>query len=300
MTSRASSEYERRMHAVLEYIDRHLDCTIDLKQLARVAHFSPFHFHRIFSAWSGEAVGVYVRRRRLEIAAVRLRAQPELRILNLALSVGFASAEAFTRAFRGRFGCSPSEWRKRKERLIDSKAGQDRPDSRGQHDGVSQLPPESPMDVQLIDRSPVEVAYLRHKGPYGAPLFRFWQEIVYPWMVANNLLGITRYGVSLDDPTVTQPAACRYDACVEVAKTAALSGRPMRTTLPGGRYAVLRFRGTTDDVELAWQKLLRDWLPSSGLQLDSRPMFEHYPVDARFDPSTGAFECELCAPVTAL
>src|SRR3954466_10641636 len=105
------SEYTRRMHRVLEHIDRHLDQPLDLDALAGVAHFSAFHFHRIFSAWMGETVGEYLRRRRLETAALRLVSQPELPILHVALSVGFGSSEAFARAFKLRFGRTPSSWR---------------------------------------------------------------------------------------------------------------------------------------------------------------------------------------------
>src|SRR5262249_30695343 len=83
------ADYERRMHNVVEYIDRHLDRPLDLPALADVAHFSPFHFHRLFSAWMGERVGDYLRRRRVEIAAVRLSSQPRVAILDVALAVGF-------------------------------------------------------------------------------------------------------------------------------------------------------------------------------------------------------------------
>jgi AraC-like DNA-binding protein len=64
------------MHSVFEYIDRHLDQELDLKALASVAHFSSFHFHRVFFSWTGETLGDYLRRRRLEIAATRLAGQP--------------------------------------------------------------------------------------------------------------------------------------------------------------------------------------------------------------------------------
>jgi AraC family transcriptional regulator len=298
--SRPTTEYDRRMHAVLDYIDRHLDGAIELKQLARVAHFSPFHFHRLFSAWSGEVLGAYLGRRRIEVAAMRLCAQPELPVLQVALSVGFSSAEAFARAFRARFACTPTAWRKRKEGLFNSKADQARREALAD-DGTSRtLRMERPMNVRLVDRDPVEVAYLRHTGAYGAPLSRFWQETVYPWMTANNLIGAPRFGVSLDDPSVTHPQKCRYDACVAVSKETTLAGKPMRKRLPGGRYAVLAFRGSAADIGIAWDHLLRDWLPTSGLQLDSRPFFEHYSPDARFDRNTGQFECELCVPVAPL
>src|SRR5260370_33568700 len=85
------AEYVARMHRVLEYIDRQLDQPLELETLAKVANFSSFHFHRLFTAWFGETLGDYVRRRRLETAALRLGAQPRLPVRQVALSVGLGS-----------------------------------------------------------------------------------------------------------------------------------------------------------------------------------------------------------------
>jgi len=156
------------------------------------------------------------------------------------------------------------------------------------------------MDVRLIDRPDVRVAYLRLTGPYGPAIGRFWQREVAPWMVTDGLMGRPRYGISLDDPSVTDPAQCRYDACVEVDAGYVPSGRAQVTTLPGGRYAATAVRGTGEQVGQAWGRLLGQWLPSSRLQLDSRPCFEYYPADAAYDEASGAFECELCIPVAPL
>ncbi|MBM7060059.1 GNAT family N-acetyltransferase [Pseudomonas sp. UL073] len=159
---------------------------------------------------------------------------------------------------------------------------------------------ETAMNVRLIDRRPTELAYLRHLGAYGEPISRFWQEQVFAWMATNNLLGRARYGISHDDPAITAAAQCRYDACVEVAADEVLTGDALRTTLPGGRYAVLAFSGEARQIGAAWDALLLDWLPSSGLQLDARPCFEHYPTDAACDPQRGLFACEICIPVVPL
>src|SRR5437870_13662819 len=104
-------EYVARMHRVVEHIDRHLDEPLDLDTLAGVANFSSFHFHRLFTAWMGESLGEYLRRRRLEVAALRLVAQPRVPVLQVALAVGFGSSEAFARAFKARFGKTPTSWR---------------------------------------------------------------------------------------------------------------------------------------------------------------------------------------------
>jgi AraC family transcriptional regulator len=59
------------MHRVLEHIDRHLDERLDLEALSRMANFSSFRFHRLFTAWMGETLGEYLHRRRIEAGAMR-------------------------------------------------------------------------------------------------------------------------------------------------------------------------------------------------------------------------------------
>lgn len=286
------------MHSVIEYIDRHLDQNLDLATLADVAHFSAFHFHRLFHALQGEPLGDYVRRRRLETAGLRLRSQSRVPVLEIALGVGFGSAEAFSRAFRARFECSPSEWRKSKYDQMARKAGQAPRLVRRKNGGSTKK--ETAMTVKLVDRPPVSVAYLRHTGPYGTDISRFWMKTVAPWMEANNLMGRERFGISLDDPSITNPDRCRYDACVQSAADEVLAGDAQHKVIPGGKYAVLAYEGTGADIGVAWDALLRDWLPKSGLQLDSRPFFEHYPVDGKYDPKSGAFSCNICVPVAKL
>lgn len=298
------------MHRVLAYIDEHLDEQLDLATLAEVAHFSPFHFHRLFSAWMGETFGDYLRRRRIELAAMRLVAQPRTRILNIALSVGFGSAEAFTRAFKIRFGCSPTAWREHQssQRPANSNSGQvnSKRDQTlkvpfAQHEVSRNHNEEIVMKVTLVDRKAATVAYLRHLGPYGEPIARFWQETYVPWAAMNKLgADHARYGISHDDPSITAPEQCRYDACAEVLPDFVATGGALKATIPGGKYAVLKFNGTVEQVAGAWAALLRDWLPGSGLQLDARPCFEYYPKGATYDCQTGEFECELCIPVIPL
>lgn len=154
--------------------------------------------------------------------------------------------------------------------------------------------------LKLIDRHPVTVAYLRHLGPYGEPLSAFWQNTYKPWAVMNKLREHARYGISHDDPTITAADQCRYDVCAEVAPNFVASGGALKTTIPGGRYTALSFKGTVKQVGEAWTLLLRDWLPSSGLQLDARPFFEYYPKGAAYDSQMGIFECEICIPVAPL
>ena len=303
-------EYARRMHRVQAHVDRHLSEALDLTQLAAVAHFSPFHFHRLFTAWMGETVGDYLRRRRLEVAALRLLTQPRTPVLEIALTMGFGSAEAFAHAFRARFGCSASQWRRHKaeERALQlrklgqtqSKGDQARPGAVDDDGASFNLVDPSTMHVNINERSATRVVYLRYVGPYGPGVGAFWQQHFHPFLERHQLWGRDIYGVSHDDPEITAPASCRYDTCVEVDASFVAPIGAQLTTIAGGTYASMPFKGTSDTIGAAWKRLMRDWLPDSGYQLDGRPTFEHYWPGASFDLTTGAFECNIVIPLAPL
>jgi len=315
------TEYTLRMNKVLDHIDRHLDQPLELDTLADIAHFSRYHFHRVFSAWVGETFGDYLRRRRLEAAAWRLAAHPDVPVLEVALWVGFGSGEAFARAFKHRFGCTPTAWRegaperwaaqleemRGRPRREDSNPDQaDRnPDQAGapreRHNGGSSFTTEEPdMQVKIVELPAVKVAYMRHIGPYGPKIGEFWRTAFAPWLNANGLLGEPCYGIGLDDPSVTPPEKCRYDACVEVPREFTAGGRVNTAELPGGLYAVTTFQGQPETIAATWVAMFRDWLPKSGYQCDARPCFEYYGRNWSKNAETGEFSCDVCVPVRAL
>ncbi|MCU7371852.1 AraC family transcriptional regulator [Paucibacter sp. O1-1] len=306
-------QYARRMNRVLDHIDAHLDSPLDLEALAALAHFSPFHFHRLFAAWMGETLGAYLQRRRLEAAAQGLTLMPEASVLQVALRVGFGSGEAFARAFKLHFGCTPTAWRAgsterwgrylqaQREQLAQLRKLDQDGRSVGSEDGDSCNFIEShSMQVEIKTLAPQRIAYLRYIGAYGPAVTQFWGEKVAPWMQAEGLLGRPSYGISHDDPSVTPADRCRYDAAVAVPPDYQASGEASITELPGGRYAVARFEGSGAEIGAAWSALFREWLPSSGLRCDGRPCFEHYADENSYDPATGRFSCEICIPVVKL
>ena len=310
------SEYSRRLNRVFEYIDAHLDEQIDLEAVARVANFSPFHFHRVFAAWMGETPGDYLRGRRLDRAADRLATDPDASVLAVALAVGFGSGEAFARAFKVRFGCTPTIWRTespsvriervqmvRAERNLGQfqrKAGQASTLDVVQHERSDQFFEELNMHVKVVDFPATRVAFLRNVGPLGTSVGAFWVNTVFPWLAANGLADKPRFGIGLDNPMVTPPEKYRYDACVEVPEDFVAKVPAGINVLPQGRYAVRSFNGTAANIGAAWNEVFRDWLPSSAMQMDERPMIEYYPGGSKVDAKTGMFECELWVPVKPL
>jgi AraC family transcriptional regulator len=294
-------EYAQRMNRVLDYVDAHLDTTLELSQLASLAHFSPFHFHRMFAAWMGETLGDYVRRRRLEHGAWLLRKRADLSVLQIALTVGFASGEAFARAFKAHFGETPSKWRSSEEernldqaeRKFDQVFIRCKRDDSGSIDSESLL-----MNVKLVELPAVRIAYLRHIGPYGESVGRFWGTF-HQTRIAHGLSG-NMYGIGLDDPAIAPPDKCRYDAAVEIDATTQVKPPFSTTQLPGGRYAIMEYDGDARNIGAAWATLFGQWLPSSGMQCDERPTFEWYRANDCVDEATGRFTCALGIPVAPL
>src|SRR5262245_5592450 len=105
--------------------------------------------------------------------------------------------------------------------------------------------------LEMIERPPVRVAYLRYTGPFGEPLGRFWRATVLPWLADNGLVDCPRYGVVIDPPARTPPERCRYHACVELPPGLTLPDAA-ESLVAGGRYAVTHFRGTGAQLGDAW------------------------------------------------
>jgi len=316
------SLYTRRINRVIDYIDARLGETLDLDRLASVAHVSPWHFHRVFRALTGETLADRVRRRRLEVAAARLLGLPELSALHIALDVGFGSAEVFTRAFRAHFGVTPTAWRRgayrdwgrrhrvalRKIHQVDRKANQAAAIAflqdgelwpTGRHPRPGQRKGGRKMDVIIRTLPETRVAYMRHVGPYGSSgITRMWQRFA-AWAEGRGLLSPRplMFGISQDNPEMTPPEKCRYDACVEVDAGFVPEGEIGVETVRGGRYACAKFVGTSAEIYDAWTRFMADWLPGSRYQIDNHPAIELYEPDVTIDAKTGAFACLLCMPI---
>ncbi|MBI5034654.1 MAG: helix-turn-helix transcriptional regulator [Chloroflexi bacterium] len=102
--------YCERIHTVKKYIYEHIDEPLNRQVLAEMVGFSVPHFHRLFTAETGESIAAYVRRVRLERAGRKLR-MGAIDITEVALAAGYDTHAAFGKAFKQQFGLSPSEFR---------------------------------------------------------------------------------------------------------------------------------------------------------------------------------------------
>jgi AraC family transcriptional regulator len=272
MRSPTEQAYRERILRVLVHIQDHLDEALALEDLARVAHFSPYHFHRVFRGLVGESVKEHVRRLRLERAAIRLKSGGAA-IVQVAFEAGYETHESFTRAFAAMFGATPSQFRASK-RLVsfgDAPSGvhfftDGRPS--GFHTPRSGA---VPMNVRIETVSPRRVAFLRHVGPYREVGPTFGKLMA--WAGPRGLLGpgTMVMGVAHDDPEVTAPDKLRYDACITVNNGFTPQGEVGVQEIGGGEYAITTHRGPYDLVNETIARLCGEWLPTSGREARSAP-----------------------------
>jgi AraC family transcriptional regulator len=313
------AEYIARINRVIDYVDAHLDETLSLEKLAEVATFSPWHFHRVFHAMTGETLNRFIQRRRIERAAMQLAGSPAKSIGVVALDCGFSSSQTFARAFRERFGMSASDWREacvagdsntgntiRKIRNTESKIGEA---SRGDDDDIAygiHHQRRAPMTRSIVptvtvgDFPETTVAYVRHIGPYQADpeLFGRLFGQLFTWAGPRGLLGKDTRVMSIyhDDPNITDAEKLRTDVCISVTPDTTVDGAVGKLTIPAGRYAFARVEVTSEQFGEAWHAVCGDWLPDSGYEPADGLSFEIYHNDHREHPE-GKHIVDICIPV---
>jgi AraC family transcriptional regulator len=252
--------YRERILKVQRFIQEHLDEELPLDRLARVAHFSPYHFHRIFRGLVGEGAHEYVRRLRLESAAFALKSSGRS-IIRVALDAGYGTHEAFSRAFRQQFGVSPSQYRAGRKPLSPKEI-------------VTMTTDTAVREVRFETVPPRRVAFLRHVGPYHTVGATFGRLMA--WAGPRGLLGTQELVIAIpyDDPEVTPADKVRTDCCVTVGDDVGPDGEVGVQTLEGGECAVLTHTGPYRQLGESYRWLFGTWLPASGRELRNAPAFE--------------------------
>lgn len=253
------AEYKSRVNRVIDYIEANIDRDLSLGELAKVAHFSPFHFHRIFSAMVGETLNNFIQRIRLEKAAMKLALNPKKSITEIAFECGFSGSSAFARAFRESFHMSASDWRSgghiqySKNSKTDSKESQSVGNIGQDFDVYSYYTQgatkqiwrikmknkDIQTNVEVKDTSELHVAYVRHIGPYKGDqeLFSRLFNKLMAWAGPRGLLRFPETKVLTvyhDNPDVTDESRLRTDACITVPKDTQVEGEIGKMTIRGG------------------------------------------------------------------
>ena len=276
------NDYVQRMNKVVAYINNHLDETLDLKTLANEAALSDFHFHRIFKALKGEAIGGYITRLRLE-ATARLLRYTALTIEEIAFNIGYETPASLSKAFKKQYGISPTEYRTNKDTYIMKK---------------EIINPDLALKTpKIVTLEPKNLIYVALTGAYGSLDYGKAYEQLWAVIKAQKLFtkGIESICISYDDPKITEGSLQRSDVCLAIHKPATPQDEVSCKTLAGGKYAVFFYQGSYENLSQVYDTAVR-WVIDHEYTLREEPFFEKYLNDARRTPKE-KLKTEIYIPI---
>ena len=276
------NDYIQRINKVVAYINNHLDETLDLKTLANEAALSDFHFHRIFKALKGEAIGGYITRLRLE-ATARLLRYTALTIEEIAFNIGYETPASLSKAFKKQYGISPTEYRTNKDTYIMKK---------------EIINPDLALKApKIVTLEPKNLIYVALTGAYGSLDYRKSYEQLWAVIKAQKLFtkGIESICISYDDPKITEGSLQRSDVCLAIHKSATPQEEVSCKTLAGGKYAVFFYQGSYENLSQVYDTAVR-WVIDRQYTLREEPFFEKYLNDARRTPKE-KLKTEIYIPI---
>ena len=276
------NDYVQRINKVVAYINNHLDETLDLKTLANEAALSDFHFHRIFKALKGEAIGGYITRLRLE-ATARLLRYTALTIEEIVFNIGYETPASLSKAFKKQYGISPTEYRTNKDTYIMKK---------------EIINPDLALKApKIVTLEPKNLIYVALTGTYGSLDYGKAYEQLWAVIKTQKLFtkGIESICISYDDPKITEGSLQRSDVCLAIHKSATPQDEVSCKTLAGGKYAVFFYQGSYENLSQVYDTAVR-WVIDHQYTLREEPFFEKYLNDARRTPKE-KLKTEIYIPI---
>lgn len=274
------------------YIEEHLDDELDVVKLAKIAGYSHFHFCRVFKIHIGESVMSYTTRLRLERASTEVYLGKKS-ILNIALDAGYQTPTGFLKAFKKRFGTTPTEYKSSAKELLRKYE-------------------EIKMNVpKIVTRDEVNVVFTRELGEYTKSSDIAWRRLSKmmnslhekfaknpPEYTMNLEKGKAEaLGICHDDPQVTNEENIRYDAALAWGnkETEVLAKYDFETkTIAGGRYAKVEYLGASNSED-SWYGLY-SWVEKNGYTLRDEPSFEKY-LNGDIDTDVEKLLIEVYVPI---
>ena len=260
-------DYQTRVNRVVAFINNNLNEKLDIEQLASISNFSPFHFHRIISAYLNEPVGAYIVKTRLDTAAKLIRYSSEP-MNEIAFKVGYDSQTSFNKAFKKRYLVTPMEFRTNEvesnpEEIIN----------------YTQDMTTFTVKPKIKNVKARNVVFLSSVGDYSGEQTDVTWSRLFDFMKKNRLFSwrMEFIGIGHDNPDITESDKCRYDACITINKRDFKPEGDFKfKIIVGGKFAVFRYKGPYSRLGEIYRAVFKNWLPGSGYELRNVPVFEKY------------------------
>ncbi|MEF2966159.1 AraC family transcriptional regulator [Paenibacillus sp. M1] len=284
----------------IEYIEERLNEELTLKGVSQAMHYSEYHFHRTFLYLVGDTVTSYIRKRRLSKAAEML-AYTDRKVLDIALECGFASHEAFTRAFRKMYGILPSACRRlgyppflvakaEPQFLLEAQ------NSMKWGEFCMEYRIESRPAMRIIGYA---ITTTTQGGENSKEIPAFWQTYMQN-RLGEKVPGKKNPNVELGIcTTYDEDGNFRYIIGFEVEESAQAPEGMVEYEIPESTYAIFTTPPAGKDnftasIQETWNVIFGEWFPTSGYEQAFAPDFEWY--DERCYPEEGK-QIDIYIPV---
>lgn len=256
---------------VVEYIESHLEESLDLDSLCKVSGYSKYHLSRMFSDITGFSMHHYIQRRRLTEAAWMLIFTDKT-IMEIALSAGYQTQQSFTVSFRTLFKCSPQAFRKKRAFYPFQ--------LKFMVDGAKGLRGDKIMEIRTVESDKILLVGYRKSTRFGFFVIgQCWHKIhanknrIPGRKNTDFLIGLNDY-TKWDPDADTQPAFDYY-AATEVERIDAIPKGMQAMELPATKYIVFSFRAKNEDsLRPVADYIYKEWLPQSTSQLNEHARYD--------------------------
>jgi AraC family transcriptional regulator len=282
-------DYRRRINLAMRYIRDHTEAPLTITDIAKQAHFSPFHFHRIFTAFVGETIGEYMTRIKMTKAALLI--ENGMSVTETATRSGYKTSSSFIQVFKHSFGVLPSKVRVSGKMVYAQKRppNENRPPAEtteaikanDANDTIDATEANSP-EAGFRDLPTLNLITVRNRVPANEDFTAIAGhafDILHQWLEREHIAEKVsmRLGMLRDFDLLTAKD-CGFDACAVIPDPVAASvKRPLLTsTIDKGKWAVFRHRGPYDTLWQTWNRIYRSWHPPGDMRLRDSYPFEVY------------------------
>ena len=258
-----------RVNEAQNFIRSNLAEDLRLDKVSQIAHSSPFHFHRIFKAISGETLATFTRRARLERAAYLMKSSPERNLSSIALEVGFPAVAEFSRVFKRQYGISPSMWDRTSYLQTDPACSQN---------GSAHVGDRQEFEVRIIRHNACRLAYVRMQTWFEVEKLKVGFEKLTRWLEERGIpwTDLELVGMSWDNYQTTPLDRIRYDLAFPVPDHIVGDHEIGVYALPAFQAAEVHCVGELGVVARAWDYLYDDWLANAAYEPKDLPAMKRF------------------------
>jgi AraC family transcriptional regulator len=265
---------------VVEYIEEHLENEINYDEIADIFGYSVYHVQRLFAMVAGVPLSEYIRNRRLAKAAMELQGS-ECKVIDIALKYGYSSPNSFNRAFKAFHGVAPSDVKKECVKIkayppfcfeLTVKGGQE-------------------MEYHIVNKNKFRIVGIKMQTTLAnnacykdTPLF--WKTVIQSGRHNDilalmnqepfGLLGVSNYSPDFSSGIFNYYIACSTDQPVPEGMEEFI--------VPESTWAVFSSKAKeTDAIQNLEQRIVMEWLPTSGYEFGKAPDIEIYDEEGYVD-----------------